>query len=445
MSVEENLKEMMKYIDLTTYFCHEWNKRYECNDFNEDFFRQRQIYIDQFKEDPFFLSREANKGKDLMLLPHPMRLTVNGLHPFESMVPVASPEKVAGAVMNLYQRVASGLSFSQAFGEFFENLPEASEVMEHFNELGHGSNLGNFQLNLMVYSWVLNDRPTFQIEDMLAKALTDTDFAADTPCEFFRSPLPFCFIEFGQDRDLGIKVFHEESGDHELEGCYINEYTDSQHIKEMPVSKELAEKGLIDLNSEKLRRVELTFIGSPVGKDNVMDDATRDISLVFDDSRSSEIGEMLKAHLDIYKNVDAYIGTAKVSATSDEFGSEIEILINYLVTVLLFINSSAAVRSGVDEFTPLLHSVKETKNKGKLKKKQKRLRKARQHILIRSTEPLEKMYGKGSGTGLKSAHWRRGHLRKQKYGKGLSETKIIFISPTLIGSGEAKPKGYKVR
>jgi len=444
-TTDHEIKMMLKFIEQTTYYCKGWNAFHQKKDFNEDFFRTRQLFVDNFKEDPFFLSKEATKSKDLMLLPHPMRLTVNGIFPFEMMVAVAPPDRVATAVMRLYQRVGSGLSFSQAFGEFFETLPEASEVMGEFNKEGRDSNLGNFQLNLMVYSWILRDRPTFQIEDALSHALLRTDFAKDTPTSFFRSPLPFCFIEFGQDRNLDLFVTHEVSGKHQVEGCYINEYSDPEHIKEMPVSKELSKRGIISLDSDKLRRVELTFVGSPLGKENLLDDATKDIALVFDDNKDLEIGEVLEAHLEIYREIDAVIGVAKVQPTTDIFASEIGVLIDYLVTVLLFINSSSAVKAEVDELTPLLHSVKETRNKAKLKKKQKRLRKARQHILIQSTEPVDKLYAASKEGAGKSAHWRRGHLRKQPYGEGRSKVKIVFISPTLIGGGEAKPKGYKVR
>jgi hypothetical protein len=35
--------------------------------------------------------------------------------------------------------------------------------------------------------------------------------------------------------------------------------------------------------------------------------------------------------------------------------------------------------------------------------------------------------------GTKRMHWRRGHFRNQPYGKGLTETKIIWLEPSLIG------------
>lgn len=35
--------------------------------------------------------------------------------------------------------------------------------------------------------------------------------------------------------------------------------------------------------------------------------------------------------------------------------------------------------------------------------------------------------------GTKRMHWRRGHFRQQQYGKGLTETKIIWLEPMLVG------------
>lgn len=43
------------------------------------------------------------------------------------------------------------------------------------------------------------------------------------------------------------------------------------------------------------------------------------------------------------------------------------------------------------------------------------------------------------GTGAsKRLHWRRGHFRHQPYGKALTETKIIWLEPTLIGVKNAE-------
>jgi hypothetical protein len=42
-----------------------------------------------------------------------------------------------------------------------------------------------------------------------------------------------------------------------------------------------------------------------------------------------------------------------------------------------------------------------------------------------------------------SAHWRRGHWRNQKFGENLSETKLIWIIPTIVNKEKGEPqKGH---
>jgi hypothetical protein len=69
--------------------------------------------------------------------------------------------------------------------------------------------------------------------------------------------------------------------------------------------------------------------------------------------------------------------------------------------------------------------------------------------VIRVGKITETMRGASSGAGSKTRpHLRRGHVRNQRHGTGLSETKKIFIAPMFVNADEnwiAEQKNYKVR
>ncbi|WP_063661508.1 hypothetical protein [Aliivibrio fischeri] len=57
---------------------------------------------------------------------------------------------------------------------------------------------------------------------------------------------------------------------------------------------------------------------------------------------------------------------------------------------------------------------------------------------IRLNENTQTSHGIGpSGTSIKQ-HWRRGHWRNQPIGKGLSEYKLLWIKPTLVGESKSE-------
>jgi hypothetical protein len=84
-----------------------------------------------------------------------------------------------------------------------------------------------------------------------------------------------------------------------------------------------------------------------------------------------------------------------------------------------------------------------TTNKAKKRKLLKQVNRAKQRTFIDLAE--SDLVVKAPNA--KSAHWRRGHMRKQRYGEGNAKIKVIKISRTLVGKADgddAPNTNYKV-
>ncbi len=274
----------------------------------------------------------------------------------------------------------------------------------------------------------------FQVEDTLNHLLCETDIGAKTPVRFFTTPYPSIFIEFGKTRDLPYTIHNIESGDHILEGCYVNQVNIEQGRRAL---KE--HKLNIDI-SKPYRVIELMFIGSPVNKANILDDATLSFLLIIQDEDES-LEVLLEKHIDYYR----FDPPVNQTAITDQQVADIRPAIFHLAKALLYINSEQSVTRSVNEYSDMKERIARTgtKKQGKLTRK---LDKLYDKVVISHKRSARNQSSSSQHSSFKS-HWRRGHFRNQRYGEQNSKQKLIWIEPVLVGlsDSQTKSKEYVVR
>ena len=84
-----------------------------------------------------------------------------------------------------------------------------------------------------------------------------------------------------------------------------------------------------------------------------------------------------------------------------------------------------------------LNNTKKSQDKYKLKEKISKLNFSKIHFLGNSAKKYYQDLEKGSEV---EPHWRRGHWRNQAIGIGLTESKLIWIKPTIVRKDKGEPK-----
>lgn len=354
---------------------------------------------------------------------------------------------VANLVMELIER---GDTVNTILSKLLSE-PELRELI-HTTRVGDANtNMGGMSILMMPMMYKLCDGRYFQIRDQLNEQLEFADIGAKMPLNYFRAPYPNMYIEFGKERKHlcdAAKLHNTISGDHFCEGVFINQFTVEDPTKEM--SRSTIAGMRIDPN-QPVRIMHLVFTGSPMDKEGLLDDASCEITLFFQDEALT-IEESLKRHYQYYFNLYQITiegeseEVALREASSNMSDKEARFFtwgIQHLAKILLYINSEQCEREEFKERSLILEQIARVAPKKQAKLKRK-LAKATDVIYIGS-KIANKSWQQGGSQDRKS-HWRRGHFRNQRYGEKLSKSKSIWIEPALVGSGETgKSKSYVIR
>lgn len=125
-------------------------------------------------------------------------------------------------------------------------------------------------------------------------------------------------------------------------------------------------------------------------------------------------------------------------------------LLEFVLKALIYLNLPEARRRRINEASELAQRMR-----GLGPKKQARLarQQARAYDRIEVGPTAEEMAGQGGLTaqGLRSVapHYRRGHFRRQRFGEGREQSRIVWIKPVLVAFSPAMgqqpaPKAYRV-
>lgn len=283
---------------------------------------------------------------------------------------------------------------------------------------GEGSTEMGSAFSLMLYlRQTILPQPQFLIEDGLLELLEHTDIADDVPVSMLQLPFPRCYVELGRSRQCQAHVANPASGQHVLEGAYL-EMADSP---------------------QKGRGLYVMLTGSPLGHENAMDDATSSLFVPMTDPEQPLRDALAQARAQSGA-LATRLGLRP--APSEYFEQEVEAL-KLLAKVLLYLNLPQARKQQKFTLSEALAAARVKKNPAKRARALRDARGLSDYILV-SAADLPPRAGAAGHRGVK-AHWRRGHYRMQRHGVQLSLQRLIFVQPTLVGDAAGAPSGqYKV-
>lgn len=305
-------------------------------------------------------------------------------------------------------------------------------------------NLGTFVLMMSRARLRAHGDPILTVTPNLQAMLTETDLLKGLPASYFRCPFPLAFVAFA--RPNALRVPNRVSGLHEFEGAYVGTYTLAPYHEMF--AKDERQKGLGLDPAKPTRLIELTLVGSPLGKANVLDDASQDLVL-FIQNEDECLSTLLQRHLDYYQRPEAYTNPSMRPANPDEV-EMVRPIVMELAKVLLYLNLWEAEQIRVNARDDVERKYKKY---GKLTApRQAKLTRVYNHILIGpSTKPSAESQPKqrGDSSYRVRPHWKRGHFKRIHFGERMSEIRLGWIQPYLVNKedafGTVKAKEYVVR
>ena len=299
-------------------------------------------------------------------------------------------------------------------------------------------------LHPMYHSFV--NGKIFTLRNSAVEALLHTDIGGDVPCAYIHSPVPSVYIEFG-DKPGSIPLFvrNAMTGDHELQGVYIIE----RNVPEIGGLSEL-KRGLGIRDHEPARILDIMFVGR--AKDTLLDDATFHMTVYLQDDIMSA-NEIIERHINLYSDpelarVNMAMSDSMTRLPNEQEKADYRELLTWLIKVLTYLNMADARREERFDRHELIKRLSALGQK-KANKLERKLSMAYDYVLIGNTATDMDGTGMKISEASKRPHFRRGHIRMQRYGDKLGKSKIVFIAPTFINrtslGEEVQPKNYIVK
>lgn len=362
-------------------------------------------------------------------LPHPVRIKST-----------EEAENSANMKDQFFDSVFDDLDLEACSSNFLVNTVFQKQP-ELFGELLHEQgteHLAGIQLSseLTPYKFRKLKGNILTTSDEIDKKLEATDIGDDIPIAYLRPPFKNCYIEFSQNRKSSLKLFHQESGEHILEGVYVSEINVEPNSQQMEIFAS-GQRDIID-SSKPLRVLDLMFTGSPLGKTHFLDDTLRIQGFYIQDDKIT-IKEELEDVVKTYGADEDFVGDINYLAEA----------LLHISKVLLFSNCKQYRDTVFNERQEIQKKISSLKSPAKIKKYDKKLRRSYDRLIIQPEDHIvyskDKAEEHSNNHKAKSAHWRKGHFRMQPYGPGATKRKVLFIEPTVVGGVFADKKSYWVK
>lgn len=356
----------------------------------------------------------------LQRLPFPKRLELSGLMEYQRL-----------CLGKLFEPVEKILSDPRRLRLEASNLLLDILAANHNEDIHRVFPTDNIQENIGAYLMshrfqILGGR-VFQVQDDLNVLLKHTDLGTDIPCDLFRAPFTSTFFEFGVSRkpDPDLLLHDLSTGDHILEGAYVTslDWVAGQFSPVNAFHQALGVK-----NGEKARFIEFAFIGSPLGKNHLLDDTLWFFNLfIREEDEQRPILNVMNEQLNAYE---------KLNGGKYRQRNEKQLML-HLCKVMLFLNTSACLKEETTEYSDLKKHYDRVGDKKKDKIK-RRLTRSYDRIIVRAKveKPVDDTGAFTTGSDsigrAVASHIRRGHFRNQPHGRKRLERKLIWICPVII-------------
>lgn len=402
-------------------------------------------------------SRMDSKNTEIMSLSHPIRMKQCGMVPLH--IEMGSFNSPHTASFLLDRMSGDEVILGNVIYDLIQHDDDVKKAAIQHSNFKDGANLGSMDLSIFCHRFYATGQHYFKFTDALTKLLSESDIGKKAPCHFIRAPYSMQYIEF---RELNQTVHNKVSGEHILEGMYVNQINQPAdiffvprrgHEKAVDLSKFLIQKGYLTKDGGDTRILEIMLTGSPLGKDNVMDDATFNFKFIIQDE-TMLVEDAIKVHMEYYEQMDRLhmesVSDFKEMTFKKFEARELRAYREGIISTtkaLLYIISSDAEKREIKEEDELKNKINRLSNKTKQRKLSKQLQQTNNYTLIGSDNYTQ--LSQVAGDRSVKMHWRRGHFRVQHFGEGNSETKVIWLQPMLINSGNSNAghisaKPYKV-
>jgi hypothetical protein len=341
----------------------------------------------------------------VMKLPHPARMVPTMEHFFGQLEELLDEEWPIVAKELSNEDIVLPEVVRRLTGE--HHLRMFSELLMTSAGMPGGTEQGG-PLGLIAYMrHRIKPIPHFLLDDELVRLLEHTDIADDIPLSMFNLPFKRFYVEMGQSRQVQCTIPNTLSGDHILEGAYVER---GQHIDG--------------------EYIYLVLTGSPLGKKDAADDATLSMALPVSDLQRP-IKDVIG---DAYRRARATAVPYGLPLSPEDWTQEALKAVLLLVKALLYIGMPGTRRELHPERTLALKALRAIKSTAKRVKAQRKADRSYDYIQIGpQPEHLAAATGVAADRNVRT-HWRRGHYRMQAHGPQFSLRKLIFLEPMLVGA-----------
>lgn len=367
--------------------------------------------------------------RSLLLLPHPHRLKITRY-----------AEMTFGFLRRCWPELPDKLrDFTLPIEAVCNQATAATPAMERvvleMSATPGGTNFGQLLMVMQAMRYAQSAGTIFQTTPYLEEQLQSSDLGLDVPARFLQLPYPSIYVACAHREDSPLKMHHAQSGEHFFEGAYL-----CQSVFAAEVGVNISQQAMQAFGispGQQVRCIDLTLIGSPLGKQGPLDDSSWSFHLIIADEDQSLV-EIMRIMNELH------MGTARdlsyVMPTQEDLSSS-EAALEHLAKVLLYMSLPEARQRPVREGS---HASAQLARLGPKKraKAERRAATAYDRVVIGSVaaerlEQADQATEDAAARAIVAVHPRRGHFRRQHHGPRNSLVKLIWLRPTLVHAAGA--------